>query len=104
MKILSLLTLFVLFAISSCSLMNKSCCAKKEAVTCAKTDCKMACCDKDKKCSDGSCKEAASCAKGITCTMPDCKMACCDKDKKCTDGSCTDAKKDCKGDNCKKKP
>ena len=57
MKVLSFLTLAALLSISSCSHMGKSCCEKKEASSCAKPDCKQACCDKDKKCTDGSCSE-----------------------------------------------
>jgi hypothetical protein len=37
--------------------MKKSCCAKKEATSCAKPEGKQACCEKDKKCTDGSCSE-----------------------------------------------
>lgn len=55
MKLISYITFSALFAISSCSMMNKSCCAKKEQVSCTKEDCKKSCCDKDKKCADGSC-------------------------------------------------
>ena len=57
MKLASYLSLAALLSISSCSMMNKSCCAKKEAVSCSKEkeDCKKACADKDIKCADGSC-------------------------------------------------
>jgi hypothetical protein len=64
MKVLSLLTLSAMLSISACSHMKPSCCNKsQEKTSCAKEDCKKACCDKDKKCSDGSCTtEKKSCA------------------------------------------
>jgi hypothetical protein len=63
MKLLSYLTLSALLTISACSHGPKSCCAKKDAVSCTKDDCQKACCSKDKKCSDGSCtKDEKACA------------------------------------------
>jgi len=64
MKLLSFFTLSALLTISACSHgpKNKACCGHKEAVSCTKDDCKKACCDKDKKCADGSCtKDMKSC-------------------------------------------
>ena len=78
MKLISYITFSSLLAISSCSMMNKSCCAKKEPVTCVKENCDKPCYDKDKKCNDGSCKTNESCQ----------------KDEK---------KSDCKEEHCKKK-
>lgn len=68
MKLLSFLTLTALLSISACSHHHKGhdCCGKKEKVSCEKKDCKKACCDKDKKCADGSCakdkKDKAHCS------------------------------------------
>lgn len=63
MKLISYLTLTALLSISACSHHKKSCCGdKKEAVSCTKEKCDKPCCDKDKKCSDGSCaKDQADC-------------------------------------------
>jgi len=66
MKLLSFIAFSALLSITACSHCNKekSCCAKKDAVSCTKADCKQACCDKDKKCNDGSCtkEEKKDCA------------------------------------------
>ncbi len=68
MKLLSFLTLSALLTISACSHGPMSCCAKKDAVACAKDDCKKACCAKDKKCTDGSCeKDEKKCTDGENC-------------------------------------
>ncbi len=73
MKLMSSLALFTLLLTGACS-HHKSCCnqADKEKMMCAKEKCDKPCCDKDKKCSDGSCaKEKENCTDGS-----------CDKKKK----------------------
>lgn len=60
MKLLSFLTLSALLTITACSHGKMSCCAKKDAASCSKEDCKKVCCDKDKKCTDGSCTDDKS--------------------------------------------
>lgn len=72
MKLLSYMTLAALLSITSCSHFKKDCCAKKDNVTCTKTDCKKACCDKDKKCTDGSCTKEE---KKACCTDDHCKKS-----------------------------
>lgn len=71
MKLLSYITFSALLTITACSHghKEKSCCAKKDAVSCTKEDCKKACCDKDKKCADGSCtkEEKKACCGGESC-------------------------------------
>jgi hypothetical protein len=69
MKLLSFLTFSALLTISACSHGPKgdSCCAKKDAVSCSKEDCKKECCAKDKKCSDGSCTQDAKACEGENC-------------------------------------
>lgn len=57
MKLITVLTLGFLFATSSCSMLNKSCCAKKETTSCSKEECKKPSCEKEEKCKDGSCKK-----------------------------------------------
>ncbi|MBA2403710.1 MAG: hypothetical protein H0V66_02980 [Bdellovibrionales bacterium] len=69
MKLLSYMTLSALLTISSCSHGHKakSCCGSKPAAACSTEDCKKACCDKDKKCSDGSCAPTAKTCEGESC-------------------------------------
>jgi hypothetical protein len=70
MKLFSYITLSALLTISACSHHSKSCCAdkSKEEMTCTKEKCDKPCCDKDKKCSDGSCtKDAKKMCEGDSC-------------------------------------
>lgn len=58
MKTLSALTLVALLSLTSCSHFHKrSCCSPKNQATCAKESCDKPCCDKEKKCQDGSCEK-----------------------------------------------
>lgn len=58
MKLLSYMTLSALLTISACSHHpKKGCCAGKDQTSCAKESCDKPCCDKDKKCADGSCEK-----------------------------------------------
>lgn len=62
MKLLSYLVLSGLLTVTACSHHSKSCCdKKKEAVSCTKENCDKPCCDKDKKCADGSCTKDMKC-------------------------------------------
>lgn len=70
MKLLSFLTLSAMISISACSHKSRSCCDHKEKMSCSKEDCKKPCCDKDKKCTDGSCSKDAK---------ADCKDGSCQK-------------------------
>jgi hypothetical protein len=67
MKTLSFLTLTALLSLSACSHHRKSCCMKKEATTCTKEKCDKPCCDKEKKCADGSCKKDEKACAGESC-------------------------------------
>jgi hypothetical protein len=57
MKNLSLLTLVAMLSFTSCSMFQKSCCKPKNQATCTKEKCDKPCCDKEKKCTDGSCEK-----------------------------------------------
>ena len=70
MKLLSFLTLTTLLSLASCSHHHKSCCKSKEQASCSKEKCDKPCCDKEKKCKDGSCekpKTTESDCSGDTC-------------------------------------
>jgi hypothetical protein len=70
MKLLSLVTLTALLSLTACSHYKKSCCADTAAkATCTEENCKKACCDKEKKCADGSCTktDAKTCCADDSC-------------------------------------
>lgn len=70
MKLLSLLTLSALLTVTACSHHKKSCCdhKSKEQMSCTKDKCDKPCCDKEKKCADGSCtKEEKKMCEGDSC-------------------------------------
>jgi hypothetical protein len=70
MKLLSYLVLSGLLAVTACSHHKKSCCGhhKNEQMTCTKDKCDKPCCDKEKKCADGSCtKEDKKMCEGDHC-------------------------------------
>lgn len=67
MKLLSYLVLSGLLTVTACSHHSKSCCDKKEAASCTKEKCDKPCCDKDKKCADGSCTKDEKKCEGESC-------------------------------------
>lgn len=68
MKLMSYLVLSGLLTVTACSHHSKSCCGNKEAMSCTKEKCDKPCCDKDKKCSDGSCtKDGKKMCEGDSC-------------------------------------
>lgn len=65
MKLLSSLVFVGLLSVTACSHHTKSCCQPKQEQMCTKEKCDKPCCDKEKKCSDGSCvKEKDNCTDG----------------------------------------